>query len=98
VTKDIYRKAEKYKNRTGLDMAIDDPELNYDPPTHLRRRWGWAIPWDMGICYGRGPYAWNKHLYRPSGVCRRCGWHRERKRRVEWNPDLKTYTLIGGEI
>jgi hypothetical protein len=92
--KDIYKRAIKRQNRTGLLVAIDDPP---DPPEYVRTRFGWAIPWDMGLCYTKGPYAWNKHLYRPSGVCRRCGWHRLRRRRVEWNPDLQTYTLIGGE-
>lgn len=76
--KDIYQRAQKYQNRTGLVVAIDDPELNYDPPTHLRRRWGWAIPWDLGICYrGRSPYGWNKHLFTAKGVCRRCGYKRK---------------------
>jgi hypothetical protein len=75
--KDLYERAQKKQNRTGLVVAIDDPELNYDPPTHLRRRWGWAIPWDQGICYTTGRFAWNKHLYTARGVCRRCGWRRK---------------------
>jgi hypothetical protein len=80
VSKTLFERALKKQNRTGLIMSIDDPEINYDPPTHVRRRWGWAIPWEQGICYrGKSPFAWPKHLYTANGVCRRCGWRKRAK-------------------
>lgn len=78
----------KRQNRTGLIEMIGEPDIDEVAPKYRRTRWGFALSELEGRCFTYASFGggwpltmgFRKHLYKPTGVCRRCGSKRKEGR------------------
>lgn len=83
--KDVYERARKKTNRTGLVHPADEPDITEVAPPYRRTRWGYALSELVGWCFTYAPWGggwpltmgFRKHLFRKNGTCRRCGKRRK---------------------
>ena len=88
-------------NRMGVPVEIDLVEVIDVAPIYRKARWGWSISELEGRCFSYAPFGggwpltmgFRKHLYKPNGICRRCG--AKRQAHVNWNPDRQGF-VVGG--